>query len=384
MRPGGDIVSPIDPPESVDKDQPLREDIRLLGRLLGDTLREQQGDDAFNLVEQIRQTAVRFRRDGRAEARAELELIVSGLSHDATVSVVRAFTYFSQLSNIAEDLHHNRRHRSHQLSGSPPPQGTLAHALQRALDDGVSCADLRAFFDSALISPVLTAHPTEVQRQSILDCQRDIATFLDERDRLQLTPAERSRNDDALRRAILTLWQTRILRELTLSVRDEVDNGLSYFATTFLEQMPRLYGELEDLLDSRCGRADTPLPTFLKIGNWIGADRDGNPQVNDEVLRYALQRQSSVAIHHYLTELEYLRRELSQSLRMVKVTAELEQLALLSTDASAHRRDEPYRLALSHIRERLLATASTLDQSPHGEPNAGNLAPYVNPAELAG
>ena len=138
-------MSPIDPLGSVDKDQPLREDIRLLGRLLGDTLREQQGDEAFNLVEQIRQTAVRFRRDGQPETRAELELIVSGLSHDETVSVVRAFTYFSQLSNIAEDLHHNRRHRSHQFSGSPLPQGTLAHALQRAFDDGVSCADCGLF-----------------------------------------------------------------------------------------------------------------------------------------------------------------------------------------------------------------------------------------------
>ena len=180
-----------------------------------------------------------------------------------------------------------------------------------------------------------------MQRKSILDCQRDIAVLLEERDRLRLTPAEQARHEDALRRSVLTLWQTRILRELTLSVRDEVDNGLSYFATTFLEQMPRLYGELEDLLDSRCGRADTPLPAFLKIGNWIGADRDGNPQVNDEALRYALHRQSGVALSHYLTELESLRRELSQSLRLVKVTTELERLARLSNDASAHRRDEP-------------------------------------------
>jgi phosphoenolpyruvate carboxylase len=384
IRAGGDIVSPIDPPESVDKDQPLREDIRLLGRLLGDTLREQQGDEAFNLVEQIRQTAVRFRRDGRAEARAELELIVSGLSHDATVSVVRAFTYFSQLSNIAEDLHHNRRHRSHQLSGSPPPQGTLAHALQRALDDGVSCADLRAFFSGALISPVLTAHPTEVQRQSILDCQRDIATFLDERDRLQLTPAERSRNDDALRRAILTLWQTRILRELTLSVRDEVDNGLSYFGTTFLEQLPRLYGEMEDLLNHCCSDTKISLPVFLTIGNWIGGDRDGNPHVNDEVLRYALFRQSSVALNYYLVQTKELRRELSQSLRVIQVTPEIEQLARLSTDTSVHRHDEPYRLALTHVYDRLAATAAGLSPRVPSEPVKSDLAPYADPSELMG
>ena len=376
-------MDPADNPETLDKDRPLREDIRLLGRLLGDTLREQEGAGVFNLVENVRQTAVRFRRDGEAQARAELQSTLSALSLDATVSVARAFTYFSQLSNIAEDLHRNRRHRAHQFAGSPPQKGSLEHSVQRALDSGVTCPALRGFFSTALIVPVLTAHPTEVQRKSILDCQRDIAVLLEERDRLRLTPVEQARHEDALRRSVLTLWQTRILRELTLSVRDEVDNGLSYFATTFLEQMPRLYGELEDLLDSRCGRADTPLPAFLKIGNWIGADRDGNPQVNDEALRYALQRQSGVALSHYLTELERLRRELSQSLRLVKVTTELEQLARLSSDASAHRRDEPYRLALSHIRERLLATASTLDQSPRGEPNAGKVTPYVNPAELA-
>ena len=275
-------MDPADNPESLDKDRPLREDIRLLGRLLGDTLREQEGAGVFNLVENVRQTAVRFRRDGEAQARAELQSTLSALSLDATVSVARAFTYFSQLSNIAEDLHRNRRHRAHQFAGSPPQKGSLEHSVQRALDSGITCPALRGFFSTALIVPVLTAHPTEVQRQSILDCQRDIAVLLEERDRLRLTPAEQARHEDALRRSVLTLWQTRILRELTLSVRDEVDNGLSYFATTFLEQMPRLYGELEDLLDSRCGRAATPLPAFLKIGNWIGADRDGNPQVNDE------------------------------------------------------------------------------------------------------
>jgi phosphoenolpyruvate carboxylase len=376
-------VNSFDDPESLDKDRPLREDIRLLGRLLGDTLREEQGIEAFNLVERIRQAAVRFRRDGEPQARAELQSTLSSLSADATVAVARAFTYFSQLSNIAEDLHRNRRHRAHQFAGSPPQKGSLEHSVQRALDNGISSEALRGFFTSALVVPVLTAHPTEVQRKSILDCQRDIAVLLEERDRVQLTPEERARHDDALRRTVLTLWQTRILRELTLSVRDEVDNGLSYFATTFLEQMPRLYGQIEDLLDSYCGRADIPLPAFLKIGNWIGADRDGNPHVNDDVLRYALHRQSAAAMSHYLTELEHLRRELSQSLRIVKVTAELEQLARLSTEASAHRRDEPYRLAVSHMRERLSATASTFDESTSRVPNPGNFAPYANPAELA-
>ena len=366
-----------------DKDQPLREDIRLLGRLLGDTLREQQGHEAFSIVEQIRQLAVSFRRNADPEARTELQKIIGNLSHQATVSVARAFTYFSQLSNIAEDLHRNRRHRAHQFAGSPPQKGSLAHAIQKALAGGVSAASLRAFFDSAFIVPVLTAHPTEVQRQTVLDCQREIAVLLRRRDQVRLTPEERSRNEDDLRRSVLILWQTRILRELTLSARDEVVNGLSYFATTFLPELPRLYREFDDLLDQQLSGDGSSVPTFMTIGNWIGGDRDGNPYVNEELLRYALQRQSTVALDHYLAQLEVLRRELSQSLRVVRVTQEIENLAGLSTETSAHRRDEPYRLALSHVRDRLLATALALGDGAEAEDGGSRVLPYGNPSELA-
>ena len=290
MRPRGcalETMDPIDDAElGLDKDQPLREDVRLLGRLLGDTLRERQGDAAFTLVEAIRQTAVRFRRNGQPDARTQLQLTLSGLSDDATVAVARAFSYFSQMSNIAEDLHRNRRHRAHQFAASAALPGSLAHAIRRAKVKGITASEIQKFFNGALVMPVLTAHPTEVQRKSILDGLRDIAVLLHERDRVQLTPSERAHNEDGLRRAILTLWQTRVLRELTLSVRDEIDNGLSYFDTTFLEQLPRLYGEIEDSLNSHWPGGFS-LPAFMKVGTWIGGDRDGNPQVNAAVLHYA-------------------------------------------------------------------------------------------------
>lgn len=229
---------------------------------------------------------------GRAE---ELEAMLCGLSHEATVLVVRAFTYFSQLSNIAEDLHHIGSRRAYQLAGSLPQEGNMARALQRAADAGVGPEELQSFFSGALISPVLTAHPTEVQRKSILDCQREIAALLDERDRLKLTPEEEVLNEDALRRGILSLWQMRILRELRLGVQDEIDNGLSYYRTTFLQQLPRLYADIEDLLVARWPEACFRIPAFFRLGSWIGGDRDGNRHVNEEVTRYALARQSSVA-----------------------------------------------------------------------------------------
>lgn len=347
---------------AVDKESPLREDIRLLGRLLGETLREQEGDDTFNLIEQIRQTAIRFRRDGDQQARADLESILDLLSPAATVAVSRAFTYFSQLANIAEDLHHNRRRRVHQRAGSPPQEGSLSMALDRVAASGKGARPLAEFFRDALIAPVLTAHPTEVQRKSILDGQLAIARLLSERDRMQLTAEEQEHNEEALRQVILTLWQTRILRELRLTVSDEIENGLAYYRYTFLQQLPRLYGEIEDLLRTRWPQAEIPVPAFFRLGSWIGGDRDGNPFVTDEVMRHALARQSSTALEHYLDELRQLAMELSQSLRIVSVSHELSELAARAPGQSEHRRDEPYRRAVSAIYARLSATARYLQQ----------------------
>ncbi|MCC7546981.1 MAG: phosphoenolpyruvate carboxylase [Burkholderiales bacterium] len=364
----------------LDKDLPLREDIRLLGRLLGDTLREQEGEETFGLIEQIRQTAIRFRRDADHQARQELESLLDLLSPAATVAVIRAFTYFSQLANIAEDLHHNRRRRAHQLEGSPPQEGSLQVALERAAAAGAGPKAIAEFFRDALISPVLTAHPTEVQRKSILDCQREISRLLNERDRMQLTAEEREVNDDALRREILTLWQTRILRELRLTVSDEIENGLAYYRYTFLRQLPRLYGEIEDLLRARWPQAQIPVSAFFRLGCWIGGDRDGNPFVTDEVTRHALRRQSSTALDFYLEEIHALGSELSQSLRVVAVSPELEALAGRAPGQSEHRRDEPYRRALTGIYARLAATSRQLDQHA---PERAEIAPAEAYAEAA-
>ena len=194
-----------------DKDAPLKEDIRLLGRLLGDVLRDQEGDAVFDVVETIRQTAVRFRREADASAAEELDGMLKKLSREQTISVVRAFSYFSHLANIAEDQHHIRRRRAHLLAGSAPQQGSVGFALGKLKQAGVGSGTVAAFFQHALIAPVLTAHPTEVQRKSILDAEHDIARLLAERD-LPLTPKERVANMQLLHARVATLWQTRMLR----------------------------------------------------------------------------------------------------------------------------------------------------------------------------
>jgi len=371
------------PEEEIDKDLPLKEEIRLLGRLLGDTLREQEGDDIFNLIERIRQTAVHFRRSGDEQARADLEIILGGLAQDATTSVIRAFSYFSQLSNIAVDLHHNRRRRAHQLAGSPAQEGSLVLAIRRIAEAGLGPQELCAFFAEALVSPVLTAHPTEVQRKSVLDCQREIASLLEARDRMQLTPDELATNEEGLRRTILSLWQTRILRELRLTVQDEIENGLAYYRYTFLQQLPRLYAELEDQLSARWPQREWRIPAFLTMGSWIGGDRDGNPYVTHDVTRYALARQSAMSLEYYLEQVQQLRSELAQSVRVVQVTPELEALAARSADDSEHRRDEPYRRALIGICQRLLATLDAFSHdAPSGTSN-GLCEPYHDSRDLS-
>lgn len=191
-----------------DQDQPLRDDIRLLGRLLGDTIREQEGKAIFELIERLRIMSVRLHRDDDQIARQELEAILAELSPEQAPRLVRAATYFSHLANIAEDQHHIRRTRAHTLAGSPPRAGTMASALARAAKAGIRPADLRRFFDTALVSPVLTAHPTEVRRKAIMTLEMAIAALLDQRDRMRLTREEEMEVEEQLRCAATSLWQT--------------------------------------------------------------------------------------------------------------------------------------------------------------------------------
>ena len=370
-----------------DKDNPLRDDIRLLGRILGDTVREQAGEAAFELIERIRQLSIRFHRDADASAQAVLEETLRELSPDQTLQVVRAFSYFSHLANIAEDQHHIRRSRAHLLAGSAPREGSMAWAIARAYEAGLGREELGAYFDSALVSPVLTAHPTEVQRKSILNCQMAIARLLNERDRMRLTPEEEEANAEALRRAVLTLWLTRMRRLVKLSVIDEVENGLTYYDYTFLRELPKFYAALEDQLARQDSAwSGVELPSFLRIGSWIGGDRDGNPFVTAPVLEKALALQSEVALRHYLEELHALGSQLSLTQRLSPASEELAELAGRSADESSHNIDEPYRRAASNIHARLWATHQALlgfePQRTRGGRQAV-AAPYAAVAELS-
>jgi phosphoenolpyruvate carboxylase len=357
-----------------------REDIRLLGRILGDTVRDQEGADVFDLVERIRQTSIRFHRDDDKPARRELEIILDSMSTSQTVRIVRAFSYFSHLANIAEDQNNIRQMRARSTAVGSPRSGTLASTLSHAHTAGFSPADLRKFFASALVSPVLTAHPTEVRRKSTIDREMEIAALLDRRERVQLTPEEFAASDEELRREVLTLWQTNLLRRTKLTVLDEVANGLSFYDYTFLHEVPRLHCALEDRLNEADG-TQGELASFLRMGSWIGGDRDGNPFVTAEVMRGTLRLQSSRALRFYLEELHVLGSELSLAAHLADVSKDLRALAERSPDASPHRKGEPYRLAVSGIYARLTATAARLDVETT-RPPVGQAAPYDNVGEF--
>ena len=368
-----------------DADRPLREEIRLLGRLLGDTVREQEGDAAFELVERVRQTSIAFRRDDDRVARQDLERTLDDLSREQTMVVVRAFSYFSHLANLAEDLHNLRQRRQALIAGNGAGDGSLARALDRVDAAGIGREALERFFADAVVVPVLTAHPTEVQRKSVRDLETRIERLLAERERTRLTPAELAASDEGVRRAVLALWQTRMLRLEKLGVLDEVANGLSFFEQTFLPELPQLYGALEDELQRRApGSPSVELPSFLRIGSWIGGDRDGNPFVTADVLERTLRMQSSRAFEFYLEQLHELGGELSLTTLVTGVTSELAQLADRSPDQSPHRRDEPYRRALTGVYARVAATARQLDLLEPMRHAVGDAPPYATVGEFIG
>ncbi|MEP6678439.1 MAG: phosphoenolpyruvate carboxylase, partial [Betaproteobacteria bacterium] len=368
---------------AIDKDLPLKEDTRLLGRILGDVLRAQAVEAGYARVEAIRQTAIRFHRDEQgAAARGELTAMLNPLPIADVLHVVRAFSYFSHLANIAEDVHQNRRRRAHALGGSPPQRGSIAQALERLAAAGVDGTALRRWFDNALVAPVLTAHPTEVQRKSILDAEREIARLLVWRDRVELTRDETAEFDAALHRQVLELWQTAMLRLSKLQVKDEIDNGLAYYRYTFLDQIPRLYADVAARLTHDFNLDATRLPPFLRTGSWIGGDRDGNPSVDAETLAYAIRAQAALAFEHYLGEVHRLGAELSLSSRLVQPTTALVELAERAGDENPHRQDEPYRQALVGVDELLAATARVL--AGYAPPRPANVAgePYPTPGDF--
>ncbi|MDZ7630130.1 MAG: phosphoenolpyruvate carboxylase [Gemmatimonadaceae bacterium] len=363
-------------------DEALDEDIRLLGRLLGELIAEQAGPAVFDLIEGLRREAVQGRKDGAAATTA-IETLLTAVDQDTAILLIRAFSWFSLLANIAEDVHHARRRRHHLASGSPARPGTLDHTAALLAAGGLSADRIVGLLAGVQISPVLTAHPTEVRRKTILDTQRRIAELLVERDRMRMNDEELRRWEAAVKLQVLTLWQTSLLRLARLRARDEIAEALRYYDLTLFHVLPALQIAVQAKVDQLApGHAPRVAPV-VRMGSWIGGDRDGNPFVTADVLNMAVERQAATAFSHHLHALHQLSLELSMSVRLITPSPELLALAEASGDDSPFRADEPYRRALRGMYARLAATAQHALGTVPGRSTHIVQPPYHSPDELA-
>lgn len=358
--------------------EPMREDIRLLGAILGDTVREQNGDEVFDLVERARVESFRVRRS--EIDRAELADLFTDIDVHQAIPVIRAFTHFALLANVAEDIHRERRRAVHEAAGEPPQDSSLAATYLKLDRADLAASSVADALSGALVSPVITAHPTETRRRTVFDTQHRVTELM----RLRMNGLTRTADgrdvEIELRRNILTLWQTALVRLSRLKISDEIETGLRYYPAAFFEVIPQVNAEVRNALQARWPGENLLEQPILRPGSWIGGDRDGNPNVDAGVVRLATGRAAHVAFAHYFTEITALEEELSMSARLVTVTDELTALAEACHEPA--RADEPYRRALRVIHARLTATGrEILDDQPEHELDLG-LAAYATPEEF--
>lgn len=333
------------------------DDIRFLGKTLGDVIREHGGDRLFEQTERIRSASINRHR---GDELADLEL--NQLSLDETLAFVRGFGLFSMLANLAED-------RDAVMTGAT---ASFAEAIARLRSHGVGRDAILDLLNSALIVPVLTAHPTEVRRKSVIDHRSRLAQLMKRRDDVLAAGGDTNPLEGEIKRQIALLWRTRTLRRDKLEVTDEVDNALDFMGKVFVPVMPELYRKWERALPERP-------KSFLRLGSWIGGDRDGNPFVTAQSLEYALGRGAQTVLGYYLDQLQLLGADLSISSELADISPQVAALAEASGDTSAHREDEPYRRALIGIYGRLAATFESLCNHPPARPALVAGEPYSGP-----
>jgi phosphoenolpyruvate carboxylase len=356
------------------KDAPLRADIRRLGDLLGETLRRLGGERLFEIEEDVRALCKRLRREhpdkgeGKRAANTERELkrLLQRLSLDETIGVIRAFSVYFQLVNIAEQHHRIRRKRFYDLRTPDQPQrGSIAETL-RSLRRNFSDTDLlQRVIDRLEIVPVMTAHPTEAARRTLLEKHRRIAELLADFDDENLAPRRRAELQARLAAEVESVWQTDEVRHTQPTVLDEVNQGLYYFDATLFDAAPALLDELERGLEENFPGVelrDGASP--LRFGSWIGGDRDGNPFVTPEITWETLRLQQRQALRKYRDAVAELGRRLSESSRFAPPTGELRAsltadaklLPAVAKEVAARNAEEPYRQKLSYIYARIKNT----------------------------
>lgn len=351
----------------------LRDNVRRLGRQLGLVIQSQAGARTFQQIEDIRRASVSWHRDGSAAAATKLHLILSRFTASESVTFAHSFALFLQMTNLAEDLAMREKLSAATATGDAGGANVLASAARRLQANGAQLEDIFSTLDQMLVAPVITAHPTEIRRKSVLDRLAAIAALL----RVDGSVAETAAADDAMAAELTILWNTRLLRRTGLAVLEEIENAASFFDRVFLTELPALYEEWEKALE-----LSEPMPAVLRVDSWVGGDRDGNPNVTAGVLRAAFKRNAQSALTHYLREVNQLAAELSIATPPAAISAHLADLAKSANDPSPQRADEPYRLALALIYARLGATLKLLTGQNAAPPSHLDKPPYLRACDL--
>ncbi|MDQ3783906.1 MAG: phosphoenolpyruvate carboxylase [Actinomycetota bacterium] len=354
----------------------LRDDVRVLGEVLGTVLKEQMGADIFETVEEIRKGCIRMREKYDEAEECALRERIAALDVDSLVELTRAFTVYFHLSNIAEEHHRIRvlRHREAEL-GSGSRHESIAAAIRDLKQRGVSPSDVREFLDHLDLRPVFTAHPTEARRRTVLQHLRRIAADARLLSEGGEAPRVGERLIDRLEGHVTVLWQTEELRIDRPDPLQEVRSGLYYLAGSVYEVLPSFYRDLEEALDYYYPDITLPNRSFLHFGSWMGGDRDGNPAVSSETTEATLQLHRDTILDLYIRDVGRIVGVLSASERRVgpvdEIRGSLDDDARwwpeLVAKARRRNRDEPYRQKLSLILDRLRATrACNLQASEAG------------------
>lgn len=341
----------------------LSKDIRFLGDLLGEVIRDQHGMSAFLAVEEVRRLA-KERRSGNSASAEELSQFISTQSLEQKEVLVKAFANYFQLINIAEDLQRIRTLREREAKGHNTE--TIDEAIDLLQASGMTAAEMRALLERVQVRLVLTAHPSEAKRQEVLIKLKDIAEYMALRERMALLEREDRHLVDDIVRRIEQLWQTRSTRTSSAQVQDEVDFGLYFITATAVDVLVDFYLDLRASLRRAWPNADwSNLPTVLRFASWIGGDRDGNPNVTPEVTLAALEKMHQAALEVYLEDIEYLKARLTQAESEVQFSDELRARTAAIPEATRQRYPhELYRQYLQHIadnlRQRRYQNAETL------------------------
>ena len=363
----------------------LLEHNRLLGTLLGETIFTYAGLHIYKATESLRGASIRYYKTKKQETRDNLSTFCSELDDQELLKVVRSFTHFSVLANIAEDVYQTHQQRSMKFSNKLQI-GTLEKSLHNLKNKGLNKDKILEAMKKVSVVPVLTAHPTQVQRKSILDLIKKLTDILDKYENVITHQIDENEWIDELNRGIQILWQTSMLRTSKLRVTDEISNALSYYDITFFNEIPRLINKFQNISE-KLGECKENIQDLIPItmGMWIGGDRDGNPFVTVKTLEESAQAQALKLFQFYFEKVDRLYRDLSMSITMIKVNKESEELAKTSGEVSPHRTNEPYRRALTAIKDRLLLTAYNLcentDLLPPKRVNAVN-NPYNSAEEF--